>query len=152
MANSGVNKVILIGRLGQDPEVHYMPSGDAVANISLATSESWKDKQGQIQERTEWHKVTVFGKLAEICGEYLKKGAQVYFEGKLQTRKWTDQQGVEKYTTEIKVDGFDGKMQMLGGGGKSDNQQPLQQQNQPAKNKPTPMVEPDFNFDSDIPF
>ena len=152
MATKGVNKVILIGRLGQDPEVHYMTSGDAVANISLATSESWKDKQGQMQERTEWHKVTVFGKLAEICGEYLKKGAQVYFEGKLQTRKWTDQQGVEKYTTEIKVDGFEGKMQMLGGGGKSDNQQAPQQQNQPTKNKPTPMVEPDFDFDSDIPF
>jgi single-strand DNA-binding protein len=146
MANSGVNKVILIGRLGQDPEIRYMPSGDAVANISLATSESWKDKQGQMQERTEWHKVTVFGKLAEICGEYLKKGAQVYFEGKLQTRKW-NKDGVDMYTTEIKVDGFEGKMQMLGGG---DNPKP-QQQNQPPKNNSAPVTEPDFDLD-DVPF
>jgi single-strand DNA-binding protein len=154
MANSGVNKVILVGRLGQDPEIRYMPSGDAVANISVATSESWKDNQGQKQERTEWHRVCVFGKLAEICGEYLRKGSQVYFEGKLQTRKWQNQQGVDMYTTEIKVDGFDGKMQMLGGGdgGKSDGQKPPQQsapkQNQPAK----PQTEPDFDFDDDAPF
>ncbi len=161
MANSGVNKVILIGRLGQDPEVRHMPSGDAVANISLATSESWKDKQGQKQERTEWHRVAVFGKLAEICGEYLRKGSQVYFEGKLQTRKWTDQQGVEKYTTEVKVDGFEGKMQMLGGGGdnqssgQSNSYQKPQQQAPKAARQATPVNNnqpSDFDFDDDIPF
>ena len=88
MAKKGVNKVILVGHLGQDPEVKFMPSGDAVCNFSLATGESWKDKQGQIQEKTEWHRVTMFGKLAEIAGEYLRKGSQVYIEGQLQTRKW----------------------------------------------------------------
>lgn len=134
MAERGVNKVILVGNLGQDPEIRYMPSGEAVANLSLATSETWKDKNtGQQQEKTEWHKVSVFGKLAEICGEYLRKGSQVYFEGKLQTRKWTDQQGQDKYTTEVIVDGFSGKMQMLGGGnnqGQQSNGAPQQQQNQ----------------------
>ncbi|WP_462157075.1 single-stranded DNA-binding protein [Pseudoalteromonas sp. GB56] len=114
----GINKVILVGNLGQDPEVRYMPNGNGVANISIATSDSWKDKNtGQMQERTEWHRVVLFGKLAEVAGEYLRKGSQVYVEGKLQTRKWTDQSGQEKYTTEIVVDGFDGKMQMLGGRG-----------------------------------
>ncbi len=154
MASKGVNKVILVGNLGQEPELKYMPSGDAVCNLSLATSESWKDKQGQIQEKTEWHKVCVFGKLAEICGEYLRKGSQVYFEGKLQTRKWQDQSGQDKYTTEIKVDSFDGKMQMLGG--KSDNQ-PQQNQQAPARQQSAPpqknaAAEPDFDFDDDIPF
>lgn len=116
MAKKGVNKVIIMGNLGQDPDVKYMPSGDCVANLSLATSESWKDKNtGQMQEKTEWHKVTVFGKLAEIVGEYLRKGSQVYFEGKLQTRKWQDQQGQDRYTTEVVVDSFDGVMQMIGG-------------------------------------
>lgn len=116
----GVNKVILIGTLGSDPEVRYMPNGNAVANISLATNESWKDKNtGQMQEKTEWHRVVVFGKLAEVAGEYLRKGSQVYFEGKLQTRKWQDQaSGQDKYTTEVVVD-FGGQMQMLGG--RSDN-------------------------------
>lgn len=93
MASRGVNKVILVGNLGQDPEVRYMPNGNAVANITVATSESWKDQQGQQQERTEWHRVVLFGKLAEITGEYLRKGSQVYLEGKLQTRKWKDQSG-----------------------------------------------------------
>jgi single-strand DNA-binding protein len=116
----GVNKVMLIGTLGSDPEVRYMPNGNAVANISLATNESWKDKNtGQMQEKTEWHRVVVFGKLAEVAGEYLRKGSQVYFEGKLQTRKWQDQaSGQDKYTTEVVVD-FGGQMQMLGG--RSDN-------------------------------
>ncbi len=119
----GINKVILVGNLGQDPEVRYMPNGNAVANISIATSDSWKDKNtGQVQERTEWHRVVLFGKLAEVTGEYLRKGSQVYVEGKLQTRKWTDQSGQEKYTTEIVVDGFDGKMQMLGGRGEGQGQ------------------------------
>ena len=113
----GINKVILVGNLGQDPEVRYMPNGNGVANISIATTDSWKDKNtGQMQERTEWHRVVLFGKLAEVAGEYLRKGSQVYIEGRLQTRKWTDQSGQEKYTTEIVVD-MGGQMQMLGGRG-----------------------------------
>ena len=111
MATRGVNKVILVGNLGNDAEVRYMPNGNAVANLSLATSESWKDQQGQVQERTEWHRLTMYRRLAEIAGEYLKKGSQIYVEGKLQTRKWQDQQGQDRYTTEIIVD----QMQMLGG-------------------------------------
>ncbi|MBU2919047.1 MAG: single-strand DNA-binding protein [Psychrosphaera sp.] len=116
----GVNKVILIGTLGADPEVRFMPNGNAVANISLATNESWKDKNtGQMQEKTEWHRIVVFGKLAEVAGEYLRKGSQAYFEGKLQTRKWQDQAtGQDKFTTEVVID-FGGQMQMLGG--RSDN-------------------------------
>lgn len=114
MATRGVNKVILVGNLGQDPEVRYMPNGGAVANLTLATSESWRDKQdGEIREHTEWHRVVVFGKLAEIASEYLRKGAQVYIEGQLRTRKWTDQSGQDKYTTEVVV-GQNGTMQMLG--------------------------------------
>lgn len=107
---ASVNKVILIGNLGRDPEVRYMPSGDAVANITIATTETWKDKAGEKQEQTEWHRVAMFGKTAEIAGEYLKKGSQVYIEGRLQTRKWTDKEGQERYTTEIRAD----RMQMLG--------------------------------------
>ena len=107
---ASVNKVILIGNLGRDPEVRYMPSGDAVANISIATTETWKDKNGEKQEKTEWHRVAMFGKTAEIAGEYLKKGSQVYIEGRLETRKWTDKEGHERYTTEIRAD----RMQMLG--------------------------------------
>src|SRR5690349_17638481 len=110
----GVNKVILVGNLGKDPETRYMPSGSAVTNLTLATSESWKDKQtGENQERTEWHKVAMFGKLAEIAAEYLRKGSQVYIEGKLRTRKWQDKEGKDRYTTEIIAD----QMQMLGGRG-----------------------------------
>lgn len=107
---ASINKVILIGNLGRDPEVRYMPSGDAVANITIATTETWKDKAGEKQEQTEWHRVAMFGKTAEIAGEYLKKGSQVYIEGRLQTRKWTDKEGQERYTTEIRAD----RMQMLG--------------------------------------
>ncbi len=107
----GINKVILVGHLGKDPEVRYSPNGGAVANITLATSESWKDKvSGEKQERTEWHRVVFFGRLAEIAGEYLKKGAQIYVEGRLQTRKWQDKEGKDRYTTEIVA----GEMQMLG--------------------------------------
>ena len=119
MASRGVNKVILIGNLGQDPEVRYMPNGNAVANVTLATSESWKDKNtGETQERTEWHRVVFFGRLGEIAGEYLKKGSKVYVEGRLQTRKWQDKSGNDRYTTEIVAN----DMQMLdsrgeGGGG-----------------------------------
>lgn len=114
MANRGINKVILVGNLGQDPEIRYMPNGNAVANISVATSETWKDKQtGESKDKTEWHKVVILGKLAEIAGEYLKKGSQVYIEGQLQTRKWQDQSGIDHYTTEIVVN-IGGTMQMLG--------------------------------------
>jgi len=101
MAGSGVNKVILIGNLGKDPEVRYTPSGQAVANFNIATNESWTDKSGQKQERTEWHRIVVWGKVAELCGEYLSKGRQVYLEGKLQTREWNNKEGVKQYTTEV---------------------------------------------------
>lgn len=115
MSSRGVNKVILVGNLGQDPEVRYIPNGSAVATLSLATSESWRDKQsGEQKEVTEWHRVVIFGKLAEIAGEYLRKGSQVYIEGQLRTRKWTDQAGQDKYTTEVVVN-IGGTMQMLGG-------------------------------------
>jgi single-strand DNA-binding protein len=110
----GINKVILIGNLGQDPEVRYMPQGGAVANLSIATSESWKDKTtGEMKEQTEWHRVVIYQRLAEIAGEYLRKGSKVYIEGKLKTRKWQDQQGVERYTTEIVAN----ELQMLDGRG-----------------------------------
>ena len=116
----GINKVILVGNLGQDPEIRYTADGRPIANFSIATSESWKDKNsGEKREKTEWHRLVVFGKLAEICGEYLSKGRQVYIEGKLQTRKWQGQDGQDRYTTEIVVDQR-GIMQMLGtreGGG-----------------------------------
>lgn len=154
MASRGVNKVILVGNLGNDPEVRYMPSGGAVANLTLATSESWRDKQtGETKEKTEWHRVVLFGKLAEVAGEYLRKGSQIYIEGKLNTRKWTDQAGVEKYTTEIHVN-VGGTMQMLGGkqeggaGNKPQQQGRQTQQSQPA----SPQSEPPMDFDDDIPF
>ncbi len=118
MAQRGVNKVILIGNLGQDPETRYLPSGGAVTNLTLATSETWKDKNsGQMQERTEWHRVVFFNKLAEIAGEYLKKGAKVYIEGALRTRKWQDQSGADRYTTEIVAS----DMQMLDSRGAGSN-------------------------------
>ncbi|HIC8801213.1 TPA: single-stranded DNA-binding protein [Aeromonas veronii] len=162
MAIRGINKVILIGNLGQDPEVRYMPNGGAVTNITLATSETWRDKQTNEQkERTEWHRVVFMGKLAEVAGEWLKKGTQVYVEGKLQTRKWQDQSGQDRYTTEVLVDSFSGVMQMLGGKPQGTGQQqapasqqqggygrPPQQQAQSNQNynEPPPM------FDDDIPF
>ncbi len=107
---ASVNKVILIGNLGRDPEDRYMPSGDPMVNINLATTDTWRDKSGDKQEKTEWHRIVMFGKVAEIAGEYLKKGSQAYFEGRLQTRKWTDKEGQDRYTTEIVAD----RMQMLG--------------------------------------
>ncbi|EGT3624022.1 single-stranded DNA-binding protein [Morganella morganii] len=173
MASRGVNKVILIGNLGQDPEVRYMPNGGAVTNITLATSESWRDKQtGEMKEKTEWHRVVIFGKLAEIAGEYLKKGSQVYIEGSLQTRKWQDQSGQERYTTEVVVN-IGGSMQMLGGrsgggdnasqgGGWGQPQQPQQSQQFSGGGNPRPAQqpaaaapqsnEPPMDFDDDIPF
>ena len=151
----GVNKVILVGNLGRDPEVRYSPNGSAVANITLATSESWKDKtSGEKQEKTEWHRVVFFGRLAEIAGEYLKKGAQIYVEGRLQTRKWTDKEGHERYTTEIVA----GEMQMLGSrggaGAPSDN---FNQDQAPAENTSAKKAAPSNaavagDFDDDIPF
>ena len=171
MATRGVNKVILVGNLGQDPEVRYTPGGAAITTISIATSDSWKDKNsGQMQEKTEWHRVVFFGKLAEIAGEYLHKGSQVYVEGKLQTRKWQDKQGQDRYTTEVVVDGFNGVMQMLGGRGEGagqgggrpqqQGQQAPQQNYQQQGHQPQPSAQPapaptgdfDNSFDDDIPF
>ncbi|VUS50290.1 Plasmid-derived single-stranded DNA-binding protein [Klebsiella pasteurii] len=129
MAARGVNKVILVGHLGQDPDVRYMPNGGAVANLTLATSETWRDKQsGELRENTEWHRVVMFGKLAEVAGEYLRKGAQVYIEGQLRTRSWQDDTGATRYVTEVLV-GQNGTMQMLGGrreGSPSENAAPQQ--------------------------
>ncbi|MEQ4691338.1 single-stranded DNA-binding protein [Providencia manganoxydans] len=154
MASRGVNKVILIGHLGNDPEIRYMPNGGAVANITLATSESWRDKQsGEMREKTEWHRVCIFGKLAEVAGEYMKKGSQVYIEGSLQTRKWQDQSGQDRYTTEVVVN-VGGSMQMLGGnsGNQAGGQHPARQPQQPQQQAPQ-NSEPPMNFDdSDIPF
>ena len=110
-----LNKVMLIGNLGADPEMRNTQSGDPIAHLRLATSEKWKDKQGQKQEKTEWHRVVIFGKVAEIAEKYLRKGSKVYIEGKIQTRKWQDPSGADKYTTEVVLSGFDGKMVMLGG-------------------------------------
>lgn len=156
MASRGVNKVIIIGRLGQDPEVRYAPSGAAFANLTVATSEQWRDKQtGEQKEQTEWHRVVISGKLAEIAGEYLRKGSEVYLEGKLRTRKWTDQNGVDKYTTEIQV-GINGTMQMLGGKQGGGEQTPAPRNNgQPQRQAPrqhSQHSEPPMDFDDDIPF
>ena len=178
MASRGINKVILVGNLGNDPEIRYMPNGGAVANITIATSESWRDKAtGEQREKTEWHRVVLFGKLAEVAGEYLRKGSQVYVEGQLQTRKWQDQSGQDRYSTEVVVQGFNGVMQMLGGraqggapmgggqpqqqqqGGWGQPQQPAQQQQynapqqQQAPQQPQQQYnEPPMDFDDDIPF
>lgn len=115
---SGINKAIILGRLGKDPEMRYTQAGTAIANLSVATSEQWKDKTtGEPQEKTEWHRVSIFGKLAEIAGQYLAKGSQVYLEGKIQTRKWQDQSGQDRYTTEIVLSGPQSVMQLLGGKG-----------------------------------
>ena len=168
---ASVNKVILVGNLGQDPEVKYMPSGGAATNVSIATTDSWKDKDtGQKQERTEWHRVVFFNRLAEIVGQYLKKGSQVYIEGRLQTKKWQDQSGQDRYTTEI----IASSMQMLGGKGAgtgdgatdySNNNAPPQQQSQQQapqqssgqqqaapQQQNTPPPQSFDNFDDDIPF
>lgn len=145
----GVNKVILVGNCGRDPETRYSPSGSGVTKVSIATSESWKDKQtGEQKDRTEWHNVVFFGRLAEIAGEYLRKGSQVYIEGSLRTNKWQDKNGQDRYTTEIVAS----EMQMLGsrGAGGGDSYAPAQQQNAPAS-KPEPALV-DEGFDDDIPF
>ncbi|MCH9644686.1 MAG: single-stranded DNA-binding protein [Gammaproteobacteria bacterium] len=148
----GVNKVILIGNLGNDPEVRYTPSGSAVANIVVATSSAWRDKQsGELQERTEWHRIVFFNRLAEIVGEYLHKGSKVYIEGSLRTRKWQDKMGVDRYTTEIIAN----EMQMLDSrgtnqsGADSNQFQKSQDATQTSASEPTPTTE---DFDDDIPF
>ena len=150
---ASVNKVILVGNLGKDPEVRYMPNGDAVANFSIATTDTWKDKNGMRQERTEWHNISMYRRLAEIAGEYLKKGSSVYVEGRLQTRKWQDKNGQDRYTTEIICD----QMQMLGGksGGGGEGRRddyddsppppPVHRAPQQAASRPEDM-------DDDIPF
>lgn len=147
----GVNKVILVGNLGNDPEVKYMPSGGAVTNVSIATTDSWKDKgSGEKQERTEWHRVVFFNRLAEIAGEYLRKGSQVYVEGRLQTREW-EKDGVKRYSTEIVAS----EMQMLGGrsggGSASFDESPPQRQSSQRAPAPAPAPAAD-EFDDDIPF
>jgi single-strand DNA-binding protein len=145
----GVNKVILVGNLGKDPEVRYMPNGNAVANITVATSESWKDKQtGEPQEKTEWHRVVLFRRLGEIAGEYLKKGSQVYIEGKLQTRKWQDNAGNDRYTTEIVAD----NMQMLGGRGGGGTAGFAPDAAPAQSSQPAPATAAATDFDDDIPF
>ncbi|HDL9542322.1 TPA: single-stranded DNA-binding protein [Escherichia coli] len=175
MAVRGINKVILVGRLGKDPEVRYIPNGGAVANLQVATSESWRDKQtGEIREQTEWHRVVLFGKLAEVAGEYLRKGAQVYIEGQLRTRSWEDN-GITRYVTEILVK-TTGTMQMLGraAGTRTQPEEAQQFSGQPqpesqpepkkggaktkgrgrkaAQPEPQQPSEPAYDFDDDIPF
>lgn len=141
----GINKAIIVGNVGKDPEIRYTGDGRAIANLSVATSEQWKDKQtGQKQEKTEWHRVSAFGKLAEIIGEYVKKGAPVYIEGKIQTRKWQDQNGQDRYSTEIIAN----ELQMLGGRGDS-QPQAQQQQSQPQQQQAASTRD---DFDQDIPF
>lgn len=148
----GVNKVILIGNLGRDPEIRYMPNGGAVANLALATSEVWKDKNtGEQQEKTEWHRVVLFRRLAEIAGEYLKKGSKIYIEGRLQTRKWQDNQGQDRYTTEI----IGNELQMLdsrGGGGNFNSGASTAQPSSANQMSDMPDMVPAGDFDDDIPF
>lgn len=157
MASRGVNRVTILGNLGNDPEVKHTNSGSAIASLTVATSESWNDKAtGEKREAVEWHRVVLFGKLAELAGEYLRKGSQVYIEGQLRTRKWTDQSGQEKYTTEIVV-GMNGVMQMLGGKQEAKTQQSgwgQPQQQKPQQRKPSSSVEHEPPADStdDIPF
>lgn len=155
---ASVNKVILVGNLGRDPETRYAPNGDAICNISVATTDSWKDKQtGEKKEQTEWHRVSFYGRLAEVVGQYLKKGSPVYVEGSLRTRKWQDKDGQDRYTTEIRAD----SMQMLGGrpsggdaGGDRDQRPPAREADRPRQ-APTPPASASGGFggmDDDIPF
>lgn len=149
----GINKVILVGNLGNDPDVRYTQSGAAVANVSIATSESWKDKTtGEQQDRTEWHRVVFFGRLAEIVSEYLKKGSQIYVEGRLQTRKWQDKEGIDRYTTEIVAN----EMQMLGGrgggGGGSQDNYGSSADDTPSEKMESATSGGSNDFDDDIPF
>ena len=150
---AGINKVILVGNLGAKPEVKYASNGNAISNLSVATSESWTDKStGQKQERTEWHRVSLFGKLAEIAGQYLDKGSKVYVEGKLQTRKWQDQNGQDRYTTEVVVSGFNGTLQMLDR--RDDSSSSALSENVAVKDQTEPSITPvsKDEFEDDIPF
>ena len=154
---AGINKVILVGNLGAKPEIKYASNGNAISNLSIATSESWTDKStGQKQERTEWHRVSLFGKVAEIAGQYLDKGSKVYVEGKLQTRKWQDQSGQDRYTTEVVISGFNGTLQMLDRRDDMNSSAPAQQSQPQSQSAPEPApaitpVAPD-EFEDDIPF
>lgn len=166
MASRGVNKAVILGNVGDDPSIRYMPNGKAVANFTVATSDEWKDQQGQKQSRVEWHRCTAYDKLAEIIGEYVKKGSKLYLEGKLQTREWQDQQGQKRYTTEIIVNEMqmlDGKQQQGGQQAQQGQQQPQRQQApqnngyQQARNQPMQQQEQQYNnppidFDDEIPF
>jgi single-strand DNA-binding protein len=173
MATRGINKVILIGNVGKDPEIRYMANGNAVANFSIATSEYWKDKQtGEQKDRTEWHRVVVFGKLAEITSEYVKKGSQVYIEGQLQTRKWQDQSGNDNYITEVVINPIGGTLQILGSRNSNDGasngswgqsannsssaseaqSRPTTQEAPTSAPQSGNMPEPPMDFDDDIPF
>ena len=145
-----LNKVILIGRLGRDPEVRYMPNGEAVCNFSVATSEAWNDRNGQHQERTEWHNITMYRRLAEIAGQYLKKGSQVYLEGKIQSRKYQGKDGIERTAYDIIVN----KMKMLGGGSDGQQAQPAQGEAPPPPRRQTPAAPaaPVEDIDDDVPF
>ena len=144
---ASVNKVILVGNLGKDPEVRFMQNGEAVCNFSIATTDSWKDKAGAKQERTEWHNIVMYRKLAEIAGEYLKKGSTVYLEGSLQTRKWQDKEGHDRYTTEINSS----VMQMLGGKSESKSE-PVHHQVSTQRKPVVDVADPMDNFEDDIPF
>lgn len=150
---AGINKVILVGNLGAKPEVKYASNGNAISNLSVATSESWTDKStGQKQERTEWHRVSLFGKLAEIAGQYLDKGSKVYVEGKLQTRKWQDQNGQDRYTTEVVVSGFNGTLQMLDRRDDSSSSAPSEDITEKGQKEPSITPVSKDEFEDDIPF
>ncbi|MFM1546372.1 MAG: single-stranded DNA-binding protein [Candidatus Pseudothioglobus sp.] len=152
---AGINKVILVGNLGAKPEVKYASNGNAISNLSVATSESWTDKStGQKQEKTEWHRVSLFGKIAEIAGQYLDKGSKVYVEGKLQTRKWQDQSGQDRYTTEVIVSGFNGTLQMLDRRDSVNSEAPTQSTRPPESSQSAPKITPvaQDEFEDDIPF
>ena len=145
---SSVNKIILVGNLGADPEVRYMPSGEAVVNLRLATTDTWKDKDGNKQESTEWHRVAFFGRQAEVCGQYLRKGSQIYVEGSIRTRKYTDKDGAEKYATEVRGE----RMQMLGSRQACDSATAPRPASQPAAQQAAPAGNFDAGFDDDMPF
>ena len=153
---ASVNKVIIIGNLGRDPETRYMPDGGAITNISVATTDKWKDKNGEMQEKTEWHRVAFFGKLAEIAGEYLKKGSQVYVEGRLQTRKWQDKDGQDKYSTEIVANQMQmlGSRQGMGGGGRGADAGGAEEggASKPSGKAPAKSGGKFDDFEDDIPF
>ena len=154
---AGINKVILVGNLGAKPEIKYASNGNAISNLSIATSQSWTDKStGQKQERTEWHRVSLFGKVAEIAGQYLDKGSKVYVEGKLQTRKWQDQNGQDRYTTEVVISGYSGTLQMLDRRDDMNSNAPSQQSQPQSQSAPSPApaITPvaSDEFEDDIPF